>query len=430
MRLPALLALSLCFSVFASGPDEKTDAESEALNHALEEAGPSPVDFIRALEDHLQKYPNSPRRAEIERGLVRGAVDAKDYRRIVQYGERVLARDPTDADVLEQVATAELKSHNADDARKALDHARVLETLFTELAKEAHDKPNPGPRGASRIIEIDVRLATAVMLEARGYGVLGDGSKAAELSRRSFEISPSAAAAREAGYWYNQLGNPAEAVKWLADAFTISDPRSSEADRNQDRELLGEVYRKWKGSEAGLGDVVLAAWDRNREVIAQRRLMLKQYDPNIQLSDPMDFTLTGVDGTRLKMSSLRGKVVVMDFWATWCGPCRVQHPLYDKVKEKYRNHDDVVFLAIDVDEDHSLVPQFLATNRWSYNSYFEDGLSALLKVSSIPTTIVVGEDGSVVSRMTGFDPDRFVAMLSERIDEALKSGKTSAASRP
>jgi thiol-disulfide isomerase/thioredoxin len=120
----------------------------------------------------------------------------------------------------------------------------------------------------------------------------------------------------------------------------------------------------------------------------------------------------------------------MYFWATWCGPCRVQHPLYDKVKEKYRGHDDVVFLAIDTDEDRSLVPGFLATHKWTYSSYYEDGLQILLKVNSIPTTIVFDGQGEVASRMTGFDPDRFVALLSDRIDGALKSVKTTAAAKP
>lgn len=423
-----LCVLSLCATVPAQ--TATPPSEAEALNHALEEAGASPVDFIRALENHLQKYPNTARRAEIERGLVRGAVDAQDYRRIALYGERVLARDPNDVQILEPVAAAELKTRTPEDARKALPHAELLETLFAESAKQAREKPEPGPRGTSRIIETDVHLATAILLESRAQGILGDASKAVALARRSFEVSPGAEAAREAGYWYNQMGNPAEAVRWLADAFTIGDPRVSETDRNRDREQLGEIYSKWKGSEAGLGEIVLAAWDRNREVVAERRMMLKQFDPNMQLSNPMDFTLTGVDGTRLKLASLRGKVIVLDFWATWCGPCRIQHPLYDKVKEKYRGHDDVIFLAIDTDEDRSLVPAFLAANKWSYNSYYEDGLSILLKVTSIPTTLIFDARGELASRMAGFDPDRFVAMLSDRIDEALKSSGTSASVKP
>jgi len=415
------LVLFLALVLGAGAHAQTAPSESEALNHALEEAGASPVDFIRALENHLQKYPNTARRAEIERGLVRGAADAQDYPRIALYGERVLARDPNDLEVMEQVANAELKSGTPDDAHKALAHAVVLESLLTQMAKQARDKADSGPRSTSRIVETDVRLATAILFQSRAQGTLGNATQAAELAQRSFVVSPSGSAAREAGYWYNELGKSAEAVRWLADAFTISDPRVTETDRGRDRQVLGEIYSKWKGSEAGLGDVVLASWDRNREVVAQRRLMLKQFDPNMQLSNPMDFTLTGVDGGKLKLSSLHGKVIVLDFWATWCAPCRAQHPLYDKVKEKYKGRDDVVFLAIDTDEDRSLVPPFVAAKKWSYNSYYEDGLAILLKVTSIPSTLVYDGRGELVSRMTGFDPDRFVGMLSDRIDEALKS---------
>jgi len=427
MKLLCLLC-SLLLCAVASA--QTSASEAQELNHALEDAGASPVDFTRALENHLRKYPNTARRAEIERGLVRGAVDAQDYRRVALYGERVLARDPNDVDVLEQVAHAELKSATQDDARKALAHAELLETLLTASDKEARHTAGSGPSATHKVIQADLRLAGAIVFEARAQGTLGEPAKAADLARHSFEISPSAEAAREAGFWYEKLGNSADAVRWYADAFTIGDPRATESDRNSDREELGEIYRKWKGSETGLGEIVLAAWDRNREVVEQRRLVLKQFDPNMQLADPMDFTLTGVDGARLKMASLRGKVIVLDFWATWCGPCRIQHPLYDKVKQKYNGRDDVVFLAIDTDEDRSLVPTFLSTNKWTYSSYYEDGLSVLLKVSSIPTTLIYDGRGELVSRMTGFDPDRFVAMLSDRIDEALKSGGASAAAKP
>jgi thiol-disulfide isomerase/thioredoxin len=424
------LSLFLGLSMCAAASAQTATSEAADLNHALEEAGASPVDFVRALENHLQKYPNTARRPEIERGLVRGALEAHDYGRVALYGERVLVRDPNDVEVLQQVANAELKPRTADDSRKALAHALLLETLLTENAKQVRDQAGSGPQATARIVDADLRLATAILFEARARGILGDPGEAAELSRHSFEVSPSAEAAREAGYWYNVLGNSEAAVRWLADAFTIGDPRATETDRDRDREQLGEIYRKWKGSESGLGDIVLAAWDRNREIVAQRRLMLKQFDPNMQLSNPMDFTLTGVDGSKLKLASLHGKVIVLDFWATWCGPCRVQHPLYDKVKEKYRGRDDVVFLAIDTDEDHALVPPFLAANKWTYNSYYEDGLGVLLKVTSIPTTLIFDGQGEMVSRMAGFDPDRFVALLSDRIDEALKSVKTTASAKP
>jgi thiol-disulfide isomerase/thioredoxin len=134
----------------------------------------------------------------------------------------------------------------------------------------------------------------------------------------------------------------------------------------------------------------------------------------------MQFSLTGLEGGKLKLASLKGNVVVVDFWATWCVPCRAQHPLYQRVLDRFKARSDVVFLSIDTDEDHTLVPAFVDANRWSRKVYFEDGLQRLLQVNSIPTTILFDRNGRVASRMNGFQPEKFVDQLTERIESALR----------
>jgi thiol-disulfide isomerase/thioredoxin len=153
--------------------------------------------------------------------------------------------------------------------------------------------------------------------------------------------------------------------------------------------------------------------------MAARRGKAREFDPNAQLTDPMDFTMSGLEGAPLRLASLKGKVIVMDFWATWCGPCRAQKPLYDQVKKRFKDDPSVVFLAINTDEDRSLVAPFLEKNKWPRQVYFEDGLSSLLRVSSIPTTLIIGKTGQIFSRMNGYVPERFVDMLTERVKEAL-----------
>jgi thiol-disulfide isomerase/thioredoxin len=119
------------------------------------------------------------------------------------------------------------------------------------------------------------------------------------------------------------------------------------------------------------------------------------------------------------MSSLKGKVVVLDFWATWCGPCRVQHPLYEQVRQRFKDNPDVIFLDVDTDEDRSLVKPFLERQKWSQEVVYDDGLGGFFRLSSIPTTVVLNRRGEVQSRMPGFVPERFVDMLTERIGSAL-----------
>jgi thiol-disulfide isomerase/thioredoxin len=145
----------------------------------------------------------------------------------------------------------------------------------------------------------------------------------------------------------------------------------------------------------------------------------------------MDFTLSGVSGDSLPLSTLRGKVVVVDFWATWCGPCRKQHPLYEEVRTRFADSGSVEFLSVNTDEDRSVVVPFLEENQWRHPVYFEDGLSALLRIASIPTTLILDKQGRIFSRMNGFIPETFVEQLTARVQEALEvDASTSAAARP
>ena len=171
-----------------------------------------------------------------------------------------------------------------------------------------------------------------------------------------------------------------------------------------------------------MGDIILEAYDRTTGLLAARRLRLRHDDPNAQASNVLDFTISGVDGAKLPIASLKGKAVVFDFWATWCGPCRAQHPLYEQVKRRFHDSPDVVFLSVNTDDERDQVAPFLEENHWDRRQvYFEDGLSRVLAITSMPTTIVLDRHGQVVSRMNGFLPERFVDMLTDRIKDALKN---------
>jgi thiol-disulfide isomerase/thioredoxin len=215
-----------------------------------------------------------------------------------------------------------------------------------------------------------------------------------------------------------KLDRGAQALEFYADAFAMEDPRTTGADRAHDRQRLGELYTKINGSEKGLGDVILAAYDRTEKLQQERLAAMKKKDPNAGASDVFDFTLLAADkGDSIPLASLKGKTVVLDFWATWCAPCKIQHPMIEKIRSRYEKSSGVVFLSVDSDEDHSAVAPFVADMHWSGRIFFESGLSHLLNVSSLPTVIVLGKDGKISSRMAGFIPERFEEMLSQRIEE-------------
>lgn len=412
MKFLLLFLLVLC-----PLPAEENSAETEEreLRHALAEAGNSPVDFIRAIEKHLEKHPGTARRAELERALVKAAIEAKDNARILRYGEPVLARGSDDVQLLDRVTRALLATDSRESAERALKHARRYAEVLTALRKE--DPPGRTGRGQWQE-DLDRATARALALQARATGNLDRIEEAVAVARKSYEAFPNAESAREIARWLVRAGKEEEAVAHLADAFIVPDSRVTEAERARDRARMGELYTKLKGSEKGLGEVVLEAYDRTRAQLAARRLRLRESDPNAHLTNLMEFTLSGLDGRKLALSSLRGKVVVMDFWATWCGPCRIQQPLYEEVKKRFKGDPGVVFLSINTDEERESVEPFLEANKWGREVWFEDGLARLLEISSIPTTVIVDSSGRVASRMNGFVPDRFVEMLAERIEDA------------
>jgi thiol-disulfide isomerase/thioredoxin len=172
---------------------------------------------------------------------------------------------------------------------------------------------------------------------------------------------------------------------------------------------MGKLYRQAHGSEVGLGDLVLQAFDRNQALLHPTN------------ADPLTFTLDSLDGRKLSMESLSGKVVVLDFWAMWCIPCREQHPLLEKVRERFRDNPAVTFLFLNADEDRTRVRPFLAKQHWTDDVFFAAGLDRAMNVKAFPATIVLDKHGHVFSYLAGFVPERFVETLSGRIQAALEA---------
>ncbi len=413
MKLQSLLLLA-ALGCCAQTPPPNPNQQQQDLQQAVNEAGSSSIDLTRSLEAFLKKYPDATQMKEIERALAKAAIDNKDDRRTVLYGERVLASTPDDMLVLDRVSRAEIAFGGKENAEKALAHARRFQEIVEKL-------PEATGLGAAKMREErDRGIARALLYQSRARFVLGDFNEASKLAAQSFSKYPCEESAREWGAALASLGFDEQAIAHYADAFMIPDIRALDSDRAEDRKRLAEIYRKTHKSEKGLGDVILDAYDRTSTLIEGRQRRLSGLDPNAGVSDPMNFTISGLDGQRLKLGSLKGKVVILDFWATWCNPCRIQHPMYDQVQQRFKGSDDVVLLSIDTDEDHSIVAPFLERQKWNKAQvYFEDGLQKLLQVNDIPTTIVFDKQGRVASRMNGFLPDRFVDQLSERIQTAL-----------
>ena len=135
-----------------------------------------------------------------------------------------------------------------------------------------------------------------------------------------------------------------------------------------------------------------------------------------------DFNLTDTEGNQWRLSELHGKVVVLNYWATWCGPCRQEFPHYSSMVDSYASADDVVFLAITTDNDYSLTREFLRENDYRFTVLFDEGSATDFHVVGIPAHFILGPEGRIQYATSGFPgAERYNEEMRWRID-ALRAG--------
>jgi thiol-disulfide isomerase/thioredoxin len=401
------------------GKDSGLSPDQELAN-LVASSSRSPVDMVRELERYLLRYPDSKHKNEITRAIFSAARDLNDDRRVAAYGERLLEKDPNEIAVLGPTARALNSLQDPESASRALEHGQHLEKQAHEALAALEEETNAREK-TKRQFELNRILGDSLLIQANANGTLGKTDEAIRLAAEAFDVTLNAASARARARWLEKAGRFDEAVVALTDAFALADTSEAHA---RDRERMGELYRRTHPNTVGLGDLVLAGYDRVTAIALERNKKLG----NTSKTKPKEFRLSSPQGgPDLALDSLRGKVVVMDFWATWCQPCRVQRPLYVQVQERFKGDDRVVFLAINSDEERDRVPGFLKQQEYDTPVYYEDGLSVALSVTSLPTTVLLDKQGEVFSKVVGFSPVSFVDLLSDRIREALNSKSSSAA---
>ena len=118
--------------------------------------------------------------------------------------------------------------------------------------------------------------------------------------------------------------------------------------------------------------------------------------PVAPLSPAPDFTLRTMDGKNLRLQELRGRVVMVNFWATWCGPCRQEMPQLDLLYQKYKS-SGFVLLGVNVDEDVRKATDVAAKLGVTFPVLLDTdkAVSKLYDLSTMPSTVIIDRDGKV-----------------------------------
>jgi thiol-disulfide isomerase/thioredoxin len=116
-----------------------------------------------------------------------------------------------------------------------------------------------------------------------------------------------------------------------------------------------------------------------------------------------DFVLSDMNGKKVSLSSLKGKIVLLNFWATWCPPCREEMPTLETLFQTFKDRSDFVLLAVDSEEHKETVSEFLKNNPYRFPVLLDTTGEADLQYSieAIPTTYLIDAQGEVVAGTKG-----------------------------
>ncbi len=132
-----------------------------------------------------------------------------------------------------------------------------------------------------------------------------------------------------------------------------------------------------------------------------------------------DFTAPSLtDETAVRLSSLRGKVVMINFWASWCPPCRAEFPLLAKLHNAYKERD-FVLLSLNLAEDAETARRFIQRETPPFQVYVGASAAAKYNASRLPMTYFIDRAGRVRRQVAGFHPKRAEAEFTALIDALL-----------
>jgi len=143
----------------------------------------------------------------------------------------------------------------------------------------------------------------------------------------------------------------------------------------------------------------------------------------ISITPSVDFTLMDLKGEKVRLSDFRDKLVFLNFWTTWCPPCRLEMPSMEKLHLRLKEKD-FVMVAVDLQEPASLVKEFLKVYPLTFTTLLDSTgkVGTRFGITSIPTTFVLDREGRIMAKALGprkWDSKEAIALFEHLIDKSV-----------
>lgn len=301
---------------------------------------------------------------------------------LLEYGER----EQVESNVAEALATRGVRLDQAETlARHGLRDARVpMERDRSSYTDEEFAKA--------------VKFRTGMAQSTLGWALLQRKklTEAGPHLKEAIRLYPDNASARHhLGKWYEAMGQSAKAEEQFAAGLA-----KEHAPKTDNLDALRALYQLRHHDSAEGWDTYVAALREGTASKEKRKALATRIAPARRVKD--GFALKDLAGQTVSLASLKGKVAVVKFWGTWCGPCVAEMPEFQKMVDHYANDPKVAILTIDSDRDPALPREFMKKNDYRFPVLLDDGwITRATNVKVYPTTWFLTTDGRVAFEKTG-----------------------------
>jgi peroxiredoxin len=330
---------------------------------------------ITQLEYLLTLNPNAKLKKTIYHRLINLAVQTKNHKEAVKYGDALLKVAPEDSSILSLAAS--LLADQKLELDKALGYARRAEELSREFQPVKDLSLVAGKKGLEEYYAPEKQKERHNALRARVLDAYG--------------------------WVLFRMGKANEAETKIREAVELN---RSEKNLSHLSEVLRSLYRIEEADRFAL--------EAKNEYVAGIRRKFKN-EPS------KDFELSTLDNRRVKLSDLKDKIVMVNFWATWCKPCVQEMPVFINIYNKYKNQGfEILAITVDDTESRPLVAKFAKQHNLNFPVLYDEGVAKLYNVHAYPTTFFIDRKGNIRYQSLGFNIENAERDLEIIIEELMK----------